>query len=387
VWGDLGSSDPIPWVPERLEHQFSVGAGPAGATTTLAAHPDADGELNWSSFDVTAEDTGAANPPSGSVTTMLSRPIHLRFKSMPAPRFWDFETADTPLPSVKLQVRDLAKLLALDFMLVHGEDWFVLPVPVDVGSITRVTALLVNDVFGGQTLVERADKGAAAQPGPTRFSLFSAVKLDANGVPADVSRVFVSPPSAAGAMQIGRAREDVRFARDEMANMAWGIERAVASPIGEPRPGRERDAAVERLASVVPSGSADTTSPLRYLVETKVPVNYIPLVGIPVSQGSTAIILQKGATVRPISATNFQTVDAAGKILNPDGRSSTTPYQIVEEEIPRTGVTIQRAAFRTRWIDGSTHVWMSRRRLAGSGEAQSGLAFDQANPANQGNQT
>jgi hypothetical protein len=54
------------------------------------------------------------------------------------------------------------------------------------------------------------------------------------------------------------------------------------------------------------------------------------------------------------------------------------PYTIVEEEIPRTGIAIQRAVYRTRWIDGTTHVWMARRRQAGNGEAQSGLAFDQA---------
>jgi hypothetical protein len=277
-----------------------------------------------------------------------------------------------------VQTRDLAKLLALDFMLVHGEDWFVLPYTVPVGSITRVASLVVNDVFGGQTLVERADKGAAAQPGPTRFSLFSSVKVDANGVPGDVSRVFVSPPTAGSAMQIGRPREDVRFARDEMANMAWGIERAVESLIGDPRPGRERDAAVDQTAQVEQPPSNDTTSPLRYLIESKVPVNYIPLIGIPAAQNSPAIILQKGAVVRPKKTFDYETVSAAGRILNPAGRSSSVPYQIFEEEVPRTGLTVQRAVFRTRWIDGSTHVWIARRRRAGSGEAQSGLVFDQA---------
>jgi hypothetical protein len=377
VWGDLGSADPAPWVPERLEYQFSVGAGPAGASTTMSAHPDQDGELSWASFDVTAEEAGAANPPPASVVTVWSRPIHLRFRSMPAPRFWDFETSDAPLPSVKLQVRDLTKLLALDFMLVHGEDWFVLPFDMPVGSVARVSSLVVHDVFGGQILVERADKGAAAQPGPTRFSLFSSVKLDANGVPIDVARAFVSPPSAGAAMQIGRPREDVRFARDEMANMAWGIERAAASRIGEPRPGRERDTAVDRVSPVAQPPSDDLTSPLRYLVETKVPVNYIPLIGLPVAPASQAIILNKGAAVRPLATGGYDIVDAAGKILRPVGHSATNPYKIFEEEVPRTGLTVQRAVFRTRWIDGSTHVWIARRRRAGSGESQSGLAFDQ----------
>ena len=35
---------------------------------------------------------------------------------------------------------------------------------------------------------------------------------------------------------------------------------------------------------------------------------------------------------------------------------------------------------RSRWLDGTTHLWVSRRRLAGAGEAQSGLRFDSALP-------
>jgi hypothetical protein len=295
---------------------------------------------------------------------------------MPAPRFWDFENNDVPLPTVKTQVRDLAKLLALDFMLIHGEDWFVLPFSLPVGSIARVDSLVVSDVFGGQTLVKRADQGTVAA-GPNRFSLFSSVIVDGSGTPGNIAGVYVSPPSAGAAMQIGKPREEVRFARDETANLGWGVERIVPNPLGEGRPGRERDAAVDATSPIEPAQSQDLTSPLRYLVETKVPVNYIPLVGVPVP-GTNTFVLQRGANVRPNrggpgNAVQFTPVPPAGKILRPDGLTS---YKIVDEEIPRTGLIIQRAVYRTRWIDGSTHVWMARRRRAGEGEAQSGLRFD-----------
>jgi hypothetical protein len=296
---------------------------------------------------------------------------------MPAPRFWDFETNDVPLPTVKTQVRDLAKLLALDFMLIHGEDWFVLPFSLPVGSIARVDSLVVSDVFGGQTLVKRADQGTVAA-GPNRFSLFSSAIVDANGTPGNIAGIYVSPPSAGPAMQISKPREEVRFTRDETANLGWGIERIIPSPIGEARPGRERDAAVDTALPIAPVQSQDQTSPLRYLVETKVPVNYIPLVAVPVP-GTNTITLQRGANVRPNlqgpgGAVQFTPVPPAGKILRPGG--GLTPYKIVDEEIPRTGLIIQRAVYRTRWIDGTTHLWMARRRLAGEGEAQSGLRFD-----------
>jgi len=53
-------------------------------------------------------------------------------------------------------------------------------------------------------------------------------------------------------------------------------------------------------------------------------------------------------------------------------------YQIVEEEVPRTGMTVERVVHRARWIDGSTHLWIARRRRLGGGEVASGLAFDTA---------
>jgi hypothetical protein len=44
------------------------------------------------------------------------------------------------------------------------------------------------------------------------------------------------------------------------------------------------------------------------------------------------------------------------------------------------GTTVERVVYRARWIDGSTHLWVARRRRSGAGEAQSGLRFDAALP-------
>jgi hypothetical protein len=71
-------------------------------------------------------------------------------------------------------------------------------------------------------------------------------------------------------------------------------------------------------------------------------------------------------------------VPALSKILTPAGVGS--DYQIEEEEIPRAGLRVERAVYHARWIDGSTHIWVQRRRRIGAGESQSGLAFDQAKP-------
>ena len=48
--------------------------------------------------------------------------------------------------------------------------------------------------------------------------------------------------------------------------------------------------------------------------------------------------------------------------------------------MPRSGVRVARVPCRSRSVDGSTHVWISRRTLAGGGEGASGLRFDIAVP-------
>ena len=63
-----------------------------------------------------------------------------------------------------------------------------------------------------------------------------------------------------------------------------------------------------------------------------------------------------------------------GRILRP----LAAPYRINPEEVLRTGTTVQRLVYRSRWLDGTCHVWLGRRRLAGAGEANSELRFDSA---------
>jgi hypothetical protein len=49
---------------------------------------------------------------------------------------------------------------------------------------------------------------------------------------------------------------------------------------------------------------------------------------------------------------------------------------VYEEEVPREGVRVTRSYQYTRWTDGSTHLWMGRRKGVGRGEGSSGLRFD-----------
>ena len=347
---------------------------PGAGTATLSVSPDATGEIQWSSFDVTASTAGAGSPS----TTVAFLPARLRFPGMLAQRFWDFEESTVAFPDIQPEPSDVAKLLVVDFMLVHGQDWFIVPLRQNVGELKRVDALVVTDVFGRRTAIDRADKGNTA-PGPARWTAFTNT---AAGPPAGLGDFLILPPSVGTLVQASRVLEEVRFARDEMANMAWAIERRTPNLVGDTRTGSQRDAIIESTAPVTPPQSTDTTSPLRYLVESRVPVQYVPLVGVQPVTSSPNIVLESAALVRPNGSGTPAPVLPASKIVKPTPALS--PYQIIEEQIPRMGTTVERAVYRARWIDGSVHLWIARRRRSGAGEAQSGLRFDAALATNVG---
>ena len=72
-------------------------------------------------------------------------------------------------------------------------------------------------------------------------------------------------------------------------------------------------------------------------------------------------------------------VAARGRILVPDPVSG-DGLSIFEEEIPREGIRVTRNYQLTRWQEGSTHLWIGRRKVVGSGEGSRGLQFDTAKP-------
>jgi len=80
--------------------------------------------------------------------------------------------------------------------------------------------------------------------------------------------------------------------------------------------------------------------------------------------------------LRTIEGLRSTPIIPLGDILRPDHHSDLR-YYIHEEEIPRAGVRVTRTFQRTRWFDGTTFLWLGRRKQVGRGEGSSGLKFDQ----------
>jgi hypothetical protein len=374
TWGPLGVADSPAWDPPRLAHGLDViAASPTGGTIALSADPGADGDFDWDAFDLRAAPAPEPGQPTVTTTTISVIPTTVRFRGMPNARWWSFEAGAVDFGDLKPEKRDLARLILMDFMLIHGNDWFLIPVEQTVGSLCRVESLVIRDVFGSRTLVERADSGAAVQG--TRWTMFSTA---IEGVGDRTAEFFVLPPSAATALQRGTAVEEVRFLRDELANMAWAIEHATANAVGDAWSGHERDQRLRAGEPPEPAPAAGPGSPpLRYRLQTRVPEHWLPLLPVAIDPVRAEIALELGAMLRPVPGGPAQPVLPVGRFLRPT-RLAGAAYRIREEEVPRAGTRVSRIVCRARWHDGSTHVWIQRRRAIGGGEGSSGLRFDLA---------
>jgi len=363
--------------PPRLEYRFSATA----AQRTLVAEEYDQGRLDWYSVDASAPTPGAPEPPAGPtekhVFTML--PTAVTFNGMPNTRWWSFEDGQTNFGDIRPDTTDLAKLLLIEFGLVYANDWFLVPFTVPAGRLATVRGVAVTNVFGERTWVR------AASSDPARWSLFTLSEAGQPRQPVDLGLAIL--PTAAKVLD-GPPVDEVLVARDELANLVWGIEKAIPLPSGAPAHGAE--AAYETLAYftadyVRRNGHEPTPPPgaegahIRYRVMTTVPENWIPFIPVHLDGDVRETQLQRASMPR-----TFDGDTAPPTPVHPrtwllrqglDGGAQ-QPYFLYEEEVSRAGVRVTRAFRRTRWRDGRVWVWLGARKQTGRGEGSSGLAFD-----------
>jgi len=376
-WFDAMYSEPAgttddAWNPPRLEYALSVGARLSANTeddTTFSAS-EVDGPMDWSSFDLNRQ--ASLTTAADQVTTSLVEaviPAPVTFPSAPAPRFWEMEDARLAYGLIPVGPTDLAHLMMIEYASSYGNDWFVVPLTLPVGSVTRVDSLVVTDTFGVRNLVRPINDPALP---PAFFSMWqpSVKNPPSSAALKVVPNRFFLPPTLPRTLD-SAPLEEVLFMRDEMANVAWAIERTIENPIEQPvRRYEERDS--------VPPPTADQTLGLpRYLLSSHVPANWIPLVPVqlpnplqPNTPGQVLTRLKRGAMLQPDGTTTVHS--ARGDVL-----SSTPSLLLYDEEVPREGVRIIRQRRLARWTDGSTWLWTAFRNEVGQGEGASGLKFDQ----------
>lgn len=356
---DEADAGALAWTPERMEYAFALSAATPAGRTDLAAHEYPGGTLDWHAFDGRLQPAGGTG---GETVTVEALPAPVSYRGMPAARYWQFEDAQVNWGEVKAGQTDLARLALLEFALVYGNDWFVIPVELPAGAVCAPKSLEVTDTFG---VTSRVRHHAEVDGPDAGWSLFGLSGADARAAP-----LFFMAPTLIASMQ-GPAVEDVLFLRDEMANMAWAVERTVENLIGRPLDRYEAYRAA-RAAGAEPPARLDAGAmrSLAYKIASEAPDYWIPLLPAQVSPRSYR--LRRGA----LPDAHGQPIRPHGRILEPE-----RPLALHEEEVPRAGARVTRAFQYARWIDGSTHLWIGRRKQPGRGEGSSGLRFDIADPA------
>jgi hypothetical protein len=369
---DTAASDA--WIPGRLEYAFATSARVTGGEITLAADEYADGDLDWFAVDAVAPSLGTTAPPPAAVHLRPTLPAPVEYPGKPADRFWEFEDAAVHFGAMTAGPTDLTRLLLVEFALIYGNDWFIVPVRLPVGSLARLTSVSVRDTFGVVSQIARSRNVDG-----TTWSLF---EIGGSGNPAQkvAARDFLFLPPTLVQTIVGEPVEEVALFRDEMANLAWGVERRVQGASGEPY---DRHAEATRRAAQQQLSGPPVDAQLVYRLATSVPEHWIPLVPVPAegsNPGTNPVIqLQRRALLRTETDGQRRAIQPKGVLLRTDPRQAPDaerPLRIEEEEVPREGAVVTRAFQFARWFDGRSLLWLGRRKRSGRGEGFSGLEFD-----------
>ncbi|MGE0469553.1 MAG: hypothetical protein AB7L09_12305 [Nitrospira sp.] len=350
------------WLQNHLEYKLSVGGQPApnGVQTVLLAEQYHQGHLDWYSFDavksrkVARDPEPVASPNPEQVESFL--PANVRFKGQPQSRFWEMEETQTDFGKIETSTTGLLHLMLAEFGLIYSNDWFMLPHPMPINTVCEVRGILVDDTFGRHTFIRPAGRGPETLW--QRWAMFHHTEKDSHWPSA--SRFYLVP--AVGKVLESETLERVNFMRDEMANMVWSVESIVPSQMGKGISGYDTARPNETRE---PQSATNENVKIRYVLGTTVPNNWIPFIPVHAEGSVTEIRLQRARMVGG--------EPPRGWLLREPG----SPYFIEEEEVPRTGVYIERSWQRARWIGGQTFIWVGRRKTAGRGEGWSQLVFDQ----------
>ncbi len=474
---------PKAWRNEQLDYRFQIGSKESNGRE-LVAPAYQNGNLEWYQFNA---DPALPNAKWTARPTIKGVPSRLKIRGT-AYRWWEFEDAAVDFGHLEnVREPDLAKLNLMEFVMIYGDDWYNLTIPMEMGNLVRIDQVRIKNVFGetfGQDPNTNYDGLIPAQvlddEPMKRWEVFTLSPIP-GGQPA------LSAPHAAGIEVFDRAKyrplanahaqivgqlqsktlepakrtqlktqyqtiaqqiqaleqakksilfippvagfreesaplEEIRFLRDEGANMLWAVENTLTNGLGYPvggfelhreRAEREHASAIKIIKGNIEKLKKELDKPgisaqlrekkkqdvlalelnLRdlenhkpvpgvpmYRLATSVPDNWIPFIPVNAEKklGYFGIRLRRAMMLRNEKDQDATPIPAMSTLLGPDDEQKypNSLLWLEEATVPRSGRRLQLTAQRLRWVDGKTYTWYGRKVLTGKGEGSSGLKFD-----------
>lgn len=281
-------------------------------------------------------------------------PNQLGFRGAPHARWWRFEDSEEAFDTAFDPEPNVLSMLLPEFFYIDINNWYLIPAPMPAGSRRQITKLVVGDSFG-----------VATELGPTSdadWQLFTPGSPAGSSLPG--ARALMAPNVAVDVVE-NDVLEDIRFVRDEGANLVWAFEQLYHTADGRK----------VTNADGVPRGAPTAWSPdsigaFKLSSETLPAwIPYVPRHTQPTGGLGRQVHLRRGRTVESATPANPQhqsVLVGETKILN-------------EEEVVRGGLRVRRIKRFARGSDGKEWFWVGRVREVGRASGTPGLRFDYLN--------
>lgn len=378
------------WMPDRLEYQFSQGLKKGDKTIRLSAEEFYHGRLDWYNFKYQEQTTGPVQnegtdlsrasrkkgtkpisistkdqaTPSSITKKLIPTPV--RFPGMPHSRWWAFEDGRVNFGKVEVGLNDLATLQLMEFGLLYGNDWHILPFTMPVGVGCQVTRFKITDVFGETFDIPSLNDNDEHTRDYQEWSAFSLTRAaTSETVNTEIQPNFLFLPPVILHQQESKPMESVRFIRDEWNNLVWAVEDIIPGIWGRGVDGHEHYRRLrEAWMQAQETGNTDSTADFTYTLISEIPENWFSFIPQRIltdnSEDAEQIefVLAKTKKAFPNPAAG-DWIKPLGSILSEAGER----YVLREEEIPYSGLRVTRTYQRTRWTNGKVVTWIGRRKL------------------------
>ena len=348
---DSKEPKPLGWEPAALEYSFALSTGPH----LLEARGYDGRALDWHDFTLKRGRGGAG----GQEMTFSMIPGQLQIKGVPEPRFWEMEDRTAYFDTGESAEPNILSVLLPEFFYADMKNWYMIPAPMPSGAVREVEKLAVVDSFGIVTELDPIGRDAAEEETWAMFALDTE-----DGAPTDSATLLCLNTAA----KVGENDlvEEVRFLRDEAANLVWGWERQLTdetrglhTTVLEPRAEPAPDATAAPLAE-----------DLRFRLKSETARSFIPYVprhteAVPAVNGDIA--LRRARSSEEYSQENPQ---YRGAIVG-------EAVHLHEEDIPRSGLRVRRMNRFARGSDDEVYFWVGRDKDVARPTRKPRLRFDE----------